>query len=225
MKPFSVVLKEGHPYGLLVGISLPGSPDPVPAEVLARLHPEERELAEGLRGFRQAEWVGGRLAANAALRLLGMRAPAILMDERGAPVPPEGASVSISHKRTLAVALAARLEAGLIGVDLEDQDPDRAHLADRLLTPRELAAVEELPAQRRWMAVLLRFSLKEALYKAVAPRLGRYIGFDEAEVDLRPDGWATLHLRVGEGELSPHLEGRYAWMDQRVLATVRARWS
>lgn len=225
MKPFSVVFKEGHPFGLLVGISLPGSPDPVPAEVLARLHPEEREIAEGLRGFRQPEWVGGRLAANAALRLLGMRAPAILSDERGAPIPPDGASVSISHKRTLAVALAARQEPGSVGVDLEDQEPDRAHLAERLLTARERAEVEALPPQRRWMAVLLRFSLKEALYKAVAPRLGRYIGFDEAEIDLRPDGWASLRLRTGEGEVSPHLEGRYAWMDSRVLATVRARWS
>lgn len=225
MKPFSVVLKEGHPYGLLVGVSLPGSPDPVPAEVLARLHPEEREVAEAMRGYRQPEWVGGRLAANAALRMLGMRAPAILSDDRGAPVPPQGASVTISHKRTLVVALAARAEAGEVGVDLEDLAPERAHLAPRLLTPKELAEVEALPEQRRWTAVLLRFALKEALYKAVAPRLGRFIDFDEAEVDLHPDGCADLRLALGPDEPMPRLEGRYTWMDQRVLATVRARWS
>lgn len=225
MKPYSVVLKEGHPYGVLVGVSLPGSPEPVPTDVLARMHPEEREVAEGLKGFRQPEWVGGRLAVNGAMRLLGMKASPILSDPRGAPVPPPGVSLSISHKRDLVVALAARKEAGDIGVDLEDQEPERLNLAPRLLTAAELASVQELPPHRQWTAVLLRFSLKEALYKAVAPRLMRFIDFDEAEVDLQPDGTANLRLQTAAGEPSPRLEGRYTWMDRRVLTTVRARWS
>lgn len=225
MKPFTVVLKEGHPFGLLVGVSLPGSPDPVPPEVLDRLHPAEREAALSLRGYRQPEWVAGRLAANAAVRLLGLRPQPVLSDARGAPLPPEGARVSISHKRTLAVALAARLENGDIGVDLEDVEPARAQVAPKVLTPRELAEVESLPEQRRWTAVLLRFSLKEALYKAIAPRLQRAIGFEEAEVDPHPDGGADLRLLFAEPDAPRHLEGRYHWMNGRVLAMVRARWA
>ena len=36
---------------------------------------------------------------------------------------------------------------------------------------------------------------------------------------------ADLRLALGPDEPMPRLEGRYTWMDQRVLATVRARWS
>ncbi len=225
MKPFSVVLKEGHAYGLLVGVSLPGTPDPVPSEVLERLHPSEREHALTLRGYRQPEWVGGRLAANAAIRLLGLRPGPVLGDPRGAPLAPQGARISISHKRSLVVALAARAENGDLGVDLEDLLPARAEIASHVLTARESAELEALPQDRRWTAVLLRFSLKEALYKAVAPRYGRMIGFDEAEVDLHPDGNADLVLRSGPGEPIPRLEGRYHWMHDRVLTMVRARWT
>lgn len=225
MKPFSMVLKEGHPYGLLVGVSLPGAPEPVSPEVLDRLHPDEREHASTLRGYRQPEFVGGRLAANAAIRLLGLRPSPILSDARGAPLPPAGSRLSISHKRTLAVALAAREENGDVGVDIEDVDPPRENIAERVLTARELAQVQELPPERRWTAILLRFALKEALYKAVAPRLQRFIGFEEADVDLHPDGSAALCLHASPGEAAPQLEGRYHWMNGRVLAMVRARWS
>ena len=224
MKPFSMVLKEGHPYGLLVGVSLPGVPDPVPPEVLDRLHPAERDQALAMRGYRQPEFVGGRLAANAAIRLLGLRPNPILSDERGAPVPPAGARVSISHKRTLAVAIAARQENGDVGVDLEDLGPERLGISERVLTAAEQAEVNALPEHRRWTAVLLRFALKEALYKAVAPRLARFVDFDEAEVVLHPDGSADLRLTPQPGEPEARLEGRTTWMNGRVLAMVRARW-
>ncbi len=225
MKPFSVVLKEGHEYGLLVGVNLPGTPDPVPPEVLERLHPEERARALEMKGWRQPEYVGGRLAANAAIRLLGLRPGPVMSDPRGAPLAPPGARISISHKRSLVVALAARAENGDLGVDIEDLGPARTQIASHVLTPRELSALEGLPEERRWTAVLLRFSLKEAIYKAVAPRWGRMIGFEEAEVDVHPDGSASLSLSAAPGEPTPRLEGRYHWMNDRVLAMVRARWS
>lgn len=219
-----MVLKEGHPYGLLVGFSLPGTPDAVPDEVLDRLHPAEREQALSKRGYRQPEWVGGRLAANAAIRLLGMQPGPVLSDARGAPVPPPGARISISHKRSLVVALAARAESGDIGVDLEDLSPPRPDVASAVLTPGELASLDTLPEDRRWTAILLRFSLKEAIYKAVAPTVQRMIGFEEADVALHPDGSADLKLQLRPSEPSPRLEGRYHWMNDQVLAMVRARW-
>lgn len=225
MKPFSVVIKEGHAYGLLVGVTLPGAPDPVPSEVLERLHPAEMEHALSLKGWRQPEYVGGRLAANAAIRLLGIRPGPVLSDGRGAPLPPPGARISISHKRSLVVALAARTETGDLGVDLEDLGPSRAQIAGHVLTAREQEDLLGLPESRRWTSILLRFSMKEALYKAVAPRWGRMIGFDEAEVDLHPDGNADLRLRARPDEPAPQLEGRYHWMHDRVLTMVRARWS
>ena len=219
-----MVLKEGHPYGLLVGFALPGNPDAVPEEVLERLHPAEREEALRQRGYRQPEWVGGRLAANAAIRLLGLQPGPVLSDARGAPLPPPGVRLSISHKRSLVVALAARAENGDIGVDLEDLSPARPDVASAVLTGAEQLEVGALPEDRRWTAILLRFSLKEAIYKAVAPRVQRMIGFEEADVALHPDGSADLKLRLRPEEPSPRLEGRYTWMNSQVLTMVRARW-
>lgn len=225
MKPFSIVLKEGHAFGLLAGVALPASPDPVPADVLERLHPEEQRHAETLRGYQQVSWVGGRIAAAAASRLLGVRPAPVLSDPRGAPIAPQDTLLSISHKRDLAVALAARATHGGLGVDLEDLNPPRPLVAPRVLLPSELEAVARLPEPHRWTGVLLRFSLKEAVYKALAPRLGRYIDFAEAEIDPLPDGRADVRLHL-EGDTVPmHIEGRYLWMRQQVLTMVRVRWS
>jgi hypothetical protein len=61
--------------------------------------------------------------------------------------------------------------------------------AARLMaTPEELAAVAAIPeaegadalGSRRWVDTVVRFSLKEAVYKALAPTLQRMIGFEEA---------------------------------------------
>lgn len=53
---------------------------------------------------------------------------------------------------------------------------------------------------------MLRFSLKEAIYKASHPLLKQYVGFQEAEVTPYSDGTATVvwnldsgaHTKLGE---------------------------
>lgn len=227
MNDFSVCLKDAREHGVLIGISLPPTPEPVPEGVLARLFPEEREHARSLRGFTQVQWVGGRLAAQRAVRSLGQEPGPILSGPRGAPlVPPEhGVALSIAHKHDMAVALVARVQHGALGVDLEDLAPSRMRVADRVLTPAELETVGQLPKERQWTAVVVRFSLKEAIYKALAPRLGRYIDFSEAEVDPDPDGTAQVRLFLVDGEPPAVLAARYTWLPGRVLSTVRARWT
>jgi enterobactin synthetase component D len=225
VKPFDLVLRDAVPHGVLAGVALPGGPEPVPDAVLAQLSPEEREFAQGLRGYRQPEWVGGRLAAHAAARVLGRRLGPILPDERGAPQASGGLALSISHKRDLAVALAARQENGPIGVDLEEFAPERPGVAQKVLTEAELAAVAALPDDRRWTATLLRFSIKEAVYKALAPRLKRYVDFQEAEVEPLTDGTARVELRLSAGPSPALAEARYRWLDHGVVCTVRLRWS
>lgn len=211
---------------MVVGIALPPTPDPVPDRILDRLLPEELEHARTLRGFKQVQWVGGRLAVQKAARMLGQEPVPVLTDARGAPrvAGPSHMALSIAHKRTLAVALVARVDHGAIGVDIEDLDPPRMRVAERVLTPVELQAVMELPEPRRWTAVVLRFSLKEAVYKALAPRLERYIDFSEATVTPRPDGTAMVELALARGEAPPQLDARFTWLPGRVLSTVRARW-
>jgi 4'-phosphopantetheinyl transferase EntD len=94
-----------------------------------------------------------------------------------------------------------------------------------VLTPTEQEMVNRLPEERRWIAILLRFSIKEAIYKALAPRLERYIDFDEAEVLPRLDGTAAVNLRLREGPTPEEIEARYLWLDEHVLCTTRVRWS
>jgi enterobactin synthetase component D len=191
---------------------------------LSRLHPDERALAETLRGFRQAEFVGGRLAARDAMQALGRRTGPVLRGVRGEPVAPPGVSLSISHKRHLAVAVAARSEFGGLGVDLEVLEPEREGIQQRVLVSEELESLEALEPDRRWTSTVLRFSIKEAIYKALAPRLQRYIGFEEAIVHPSTDGTAEVRLALTEGASPLALDARYAWLDRSVLATVRVQW-
>lgn len=224
-RPYEVAYRDALPHGVVAGVVLPGDGAEVPAWALAQLHPEEREIAASLRAFRQSAFVGGRLACRAALEALGAPACPILMEGRGAPRPPAGVSVSISHKSHLAVAIAARADLGQLGVDLEELGPARPQVSRVVLTPAELEVVGRLPEDRRWIATLLRFSIKEAVYKAIAPRLQRYVGFDEADVAIRVDGTASVLLQLSCGTPAPALEARYAWLDGGVLSTVRARWA
>jgi 4'-phosphopantetheinyl transferase EntD len=80
-----------------------------------------------------------------------------------------------------------------------------------------------LPEGRDWVDTIVRFALKEAVYKALAPGLGRYIGFEEAAAWPAPDGVdrVELHLSGGEGPFA--VEARHAWIGSRVLASVRSR--
>ena len=195
--PFSEAPVERHPFGWLAAVSLPAGLEPVPAAVLARLEPAEAARARTLRGRRQIEWTGGRLALRAAARAAGVRLPAVLSGERGEPLLPGGIQASISHKRTIALALVAGGEATL-GLDVEELAPPRPAIAGRILREEERAAVEALPEAARWPAIVARFAAKEAIYKAIHPHVRRYVAFAEASVSLEPPA-ASLHLEKGEG--------------------------
>ncbi len=224
MKPFNVVYKDAIQHGIVLGVSLPPGREPVPEAILCQLHPDEQAYARDLKGFRQPHWVGGRLAAQAALQLLGANSAPILSDPWGAPTCRPDLSISISHKRHMAVALVARKEHGVIGVDLEDLEPARQGIAERILRPVELEAVHALPPERQWTAIVQRFSIKEAVYKALAPRLRRYIDFAEAEVHPHTDGVAEVRLFLQSGPTPARIEARFIWLHRSVLTTVRVGW-
>ena len=124
----------------------------------------------------------------------------------------------------MAVALVARHEHGTLGVDLEDLAPAREGIERRVLRPEEQAEVEALPHGRRWISTLIRFSIKESIYKALAPQLRRYIDFKEAAVFPGIDGKARVTLHLDTGPHPQRLEARYVWLHRSVLSTVRAKW-
>ncbi|MCO4743602.1 MAG: 4'-phosphopantetheinyl transferase superfamily protein [Proteobacteria bacterium] len=221
MSVYQPLYHHATPHGVVTAVSLPETPSPVPDAVLSRLAPQEAEFAKELRGFRQVQFVGGRLALRSAAAQLGMKLPAALPDERGAPKLPPRVAGSVSHKRTIAVAMVARANGRTLGVDVEEYLPARMSIAPKILRPAELEALQALPEENQWLALVLRFSIKESIYKAIDPYVKRYVGFHEAEVDPDLEGAArvSLHLKNGEGPFE--VDARYAWLEGRLLTSVR----
>ncbi len=219
--PYTAAFLCALPHGLVAGLHLPPTPDPVPEEILLRLLPAERACARGLRGFRQVQFVGGRLAMASLFHELGAYRHPILSDPHGAPAMPHGLIGSISHKQDLVVALLARGNGG-IGIDLEETDRERPGVAARVLRPEELEAVAQLPPTRAWCEAMIRFSVKESIYKAIHRYLRRYIGFGEVAVWPTPEGVDRVDTFFGPGEGPFQIDARHTWIGNRVLSTVRA---
>ena len=158
-----------------------------------------------------------------ALTQLGERPFAVLPNDRGAPLLPEGVAGSISHKSTLAVAMVARSAMGTLGVDLESPTPSRMTVAPRVLVPEELAVVEALDEDRRWLEVLLRFSIKESVYKAVDPYVRRYVAFSEAHVTPDLHGAANVKLTLVKEEGPFTIDARWTWVRGWLITSVRIR--
>jgi enterobactin synthetase component D len=196
----SVVFRFDLPHGRCVGVAVPA-----PLELLA---PEEKTMALAMGEARRGTFAAGRVALRAALKDVGVdAAAAILPDDRGAPQVPAGARGSISHKRTLAVGLAA---AGgePIGVDLEAILPGKIDIARRVLTPREATALIGLPPETHARLVLLHLSLKEAIYKALDPFVRRYVSFQEVGLALHDDGTAAVSFALPEGPFAAEASWR-----------------
>eukprot|EP01033_Poteriospumella_lacustris_P002885 gene2883-2105_t len=173
-----------------------------------RILAEELQTMEGAQGSNRLNlYLGGRIAAKESVYAAGSstnaaRQPlAIGKNHLGAPVFPHPWTGSISHKHSYALAACVPSELGTIGVDLEQITNGAAEkLQRRLLTEREQQTLGSVLSNRE-MDIMLRFSFKEAVFKALNPHLQRYIDFKEVEVFPRDDHTAELafHLRGGGG--------------------------
>ncbi len=137
---------------------------------------------------RRAEFLAGRVLAQGALHRLG-RPGAIGRDDRGAPVWPPGVQGSISHSHGCAGVWLTSGRATM-GLDIEALADSRAHRAicHTVLTEADRAQLGAAPDPA---AATAAFSAKEALYKALYPRVRRFFGFEYAEiVETHPGGLA-----------------------------------
>lgn len=207
-------------FGTLAAVRLPEGKEAVPETRLDALPAEERRFAHTLRGRRQIEWVGGRLALRLAAAARGLALGPVLPGAGGAPRLPAGVGASISHKRHLAAALVGPPS---LGLDIEELAPPRSGIAPRILDDEELRAFERLPAGARWTYLVRRFSLKEATYKAIFPHLRRFVAFDEAHVPRAEPGDVSIFLRRRPGEVALSLEADCFEDRGHVWAMVRAR--
>jgi enterobactin synthetase component D len=219
---FEVAYHYANRHGVLTAVHVPDTPEPVPDEVMQRLPLAEAELAQGMTGMRRVRFVAGRLALRRACEQVGASPPPILVGGRGAPSLPRGLAGSVSHKTSVAVGMVARAEGGTLGVDLTEYGPPRAGLASRVLTEDERAEIAGQEPAQHWISVLMRFSIKEAMYKSLDPLLNRYIGYQEVAVHPDVNGGVIVDLRLG-GADGLEVDARYAWLHGRLLCSARAK--
>lgn len=188
----------------IVAADAVSSPSATAEDSRHALHADERALADTMSPTRRASFVAGRRALRAAVRHVApdLETYSLLRTHRGAPNLPVGVTGSISHKRTRAIAVAAAHDGMQVGVDLEElpgeRDLSRPSIADRILTEFERDAISALDPLPHREATLVRFALKEAVYKSIDPYVERYVRFTEVELDVHVDGRATVRLLLPE---------------------------
>ncbi|MDC7715502.1 4'-phosphopantetheinyl transferase superfamily protein [Vogesella sp. LYT5W] len=174
---------------------------------------------------RQLAHLAGRLCAEAALEALGGNRHAVGQDSGGAPRWPAGMLGSITHDAHGALALVAhRHDYRWLGIDVEPvlDEPGCAAVCEVCLTAAErtqLAASRDAAAE-----TTLRFSAKEAYYKAVFPQLGCDLDFLDVELAPMPAGSTRFRvLPLGRAALQaklPPLEGHFAIDNGRVFCGI-----
>jgi len=156
----------------------------------AGLFPQERELVGRAVAKRRREFTTGRQCAHSALERLGVPAGPIASGERGEPLWPDGVVGSITHcdgYRACAVGRTAELLT--IGVDAEPHAPLPEGLLADVAGAGERRMLAELSAATpaiHWDRLL--FSAKESVYKAWFPLAGRWLGFEDAELEIDARG-------------------------------------
>jgi len=181
---------------------------------------ERREWDSMGHGKRKREWLGGRIAAKTALRMLldaeipfatmwidnsADRAPVVVLERDGdEPVP----FISIAHSRDVAVALASKSPG--FGVDVEAL----SSAAEEILP--QFAAAEEAEAFRNGFpspdAPTLLWAAKEACRKAIGA--GRVAALD---IHLREVRWvdkygvAVFNCPEGVIRCAAFTDDGYAW--------------
>ncbi|WP_375591796.1 4'-phosphopantetheinyl transferase [Chitiniphilus eburneus] len=179
---------------------------------------------------RKVEFLSGRDCARAALAQAGHAGPFELPigDDR-APCWPTGWVGSISHSKGCAAAIVAQATAYRgIGLDLERLIPPEraAPLREQIGHAGEWQLGETLGlAPGLWFTLV--FSLKEALFKALYPQVGRYFGFEDATLHAFAPGQGIARLRLN-ADLAPGLPAgtevaaQAAWNAEHVLSLCLA---
>jgi 4'-phosphopantetheinyl transferase EntD len=163
------------------------------------LFPEEEAVVANAVDKRRREFTTARACARAALAKLGLPPVPIVPGLRGAPGWPPGVVGSITHCAGYCASAVARdHEVVAIGLDAEPHDKLPAGVLDAVSLADErvrLAALSVRQPAVHWDRIL--FSAKESVYKAWFPLTQRWLGFEEASVDIHPvAGTFTAQLLV-----------------------------
>ena len=188
------------------------------------LLPEEEAVLERASEKRRREFTAGRSCARRALAELRFPPAAILPGPDREPSWPPGAVGSITHCRdycAAAVAPASRFRS--IGIDAEVHDELPEGVLERISVPEERAWLEARSGDGTWWETVL-FSAKESVFKAWFPLARRWLGFEDACVELAPSGSFHARLLVPgpsvDGQPLAGFEGRYLVRDGLIVTAV-----
>jgi 4'-phosphopantetheinyl transferase EntD len=157
---------------------------------------EARGLDRAVTAVRRASGAG-RDVARMLCRQLGVPVAEIPRTLERYPLWPSGIIGSIAHDREFAGAVVApsdRLRG--IGIDIEPAEPLQPGIGDIVSPPEEMAAFSDIRFGDKAL-----FSIKEAVFKAVYPRDGRFLDFHEVTVarharTARTNYGRVVHWRV-----------------------------
>jgi 4'-phosphopantetheinyl transferase EntD len=187
------------------------------------LFPAERASLGRAVEKRRREFISGRACARLALRRLGAPVVAIPSGRHGEPRWPTGVVGSITHCHGYRACAAAWSEAIIsLGIDAEPNAPLPDGVLEEVAQGRELepvaAGTDGINVDR------LRFSAKEAVYKAWFPLARRWLGFDDVELSLDLAN-AEFHAKllvpgpVVDGARLSEFRGRWA-LEEGVICTA-----
>lgn len=183
LSPIEGLHEPASRLGILVGYRFIGADDDL------NLFPEEAAVLRNAVAKVRRQSGAARAVARTLFRQLGIPACAILKAGSGAPVWPAGVVGSLAHDSTVAIAAVARNNAGLsIGIDIEADEPMPAELAKLVATPNERRQYASSVLNSRQL-----FVVKEAVYKASFPIDGKFLDFQDVEVDLANNLAHTCH--------------------------------
>lgn len=188
----------------------------------APLYPEEEALVSRAVAKRRREFSSVRACARQAMAKLGVPAQPVLTGERGAPRWPDGLLGSMTHCDGYCAAVLVRAaDLASVGIDAEPHDRLPGDVASAVFLPAERERLRRLAAEHpdvHWDRIL--FSAKESVYKAWFPLTGKWLDFEEADIELLADPGDRSHGRLRAELLVPGPS-----VDGRVVQRFEGRWS
>lgn len=183
------------------------------------LWPEERaEVGEVVPG-RWWDWVTGRRCARLALTDLGVDPEPVLRGPTREPRWQPEVVGAITHTSGYAAAAVARAgDLRSLGLDAEPDQPLPSGVLRRIARDDELG----------WVARDIRgvanpdrllFSVKESVYKAWFPLAGRWLGFEDARVEIDAGEHRFRAEILVDGPLSV-VTGRYTSADGILVTAI-----
>lgn len=174
---------------------------------------------------RKAEYLAARYAARQLLQSYGCDSVPSLGPDR-APVWPSGWNGSISHSCECAIVIITPEHLGLTpGVDVEFFPTEPLNETADIFTSSYEQTLLKASGVGYDIALLIAFSAKESLYKALYPKVGLFFSFDAASICQINPYIKTVTLELRQTLSSDYIEGkkitcRYTMLDEGVVTII-----